>query len=1223
MYLPVYHKGYHRSGGSDKGILMALQLYLGCSGSGKSHKLYEHIIEESLKHPKLNYYILVPEQYNLSTQQKLISMHPQKGILNIDVLSFTRLAHRVFEEVGYSHAKGATIDDIGKNLILRHMAGRNEDKLTALKGSFDKLGYISEIKSVISEFMQYGIGDKELADLIGKSEGRGTLKQKLTDIRLLYNEFLKYINEKYITTEEILQKVRDEVPRSKKLKNTVIVLDGYTGFTPVQRGLIGELLVNCVDVYVTLLMDTSVFGTLEADQKLTAAEYDEQDIFCLSYRTIAALDKICRDRDIVRREDVILAGEVPARYMYDKDGNIISDDKRRHDLIHLEKNLFRLKEEGFSQGRLSDRDSIHIFCGTDPYEEAVEAAVRIKRLISEAGYRYKDIAVVTGDIDTYMRSCGQAFSAYDIPFFVDKNAPVLLNPVIECIRSLFDIMTTDYSYESVFRYLRTSLDEYPKEDIDILENYVLRYGIRGRRAWKEEFIKKPRDMDEAKLEAINDTRDHIAAELDVFFNDITAGSPGAGGKNTVDAVFDVRLISTALYTFLSEHKIQEKAERMRSSFEEAGDRMHAMEYGRIYEEVCDLLNKMVMLLPGEKLTLKDYASLLDAGFAEIRTGILPGTDDYVQIGDITRTRLRDIKALFFMGVNDGIIPMRKGGGIISDMDREFLMDTNGTGQADSPGWGIEMAPTERMKAYEQRLYLYMLTSKPSDHLFVSYSKLNTEGESLSSSYFVKTIGRMFPYIKTEQANEKSDNRVYGYKSALSFLAAGTGDMVKGRADEEAFKEYLCMLDDCLNDRDSRLSIYGFMKGGLNGRAVEGSDKISRAVARALYGEKLKCSITRLETYAGCAYAHFMKYGLSLKERQLFSFEANDMGSVFHDSLKEYAGILKERDLSWTGVDEKTAGDIIDEAIERTIAGGDYSSIYGSFRTRYSVNRMKRIMNRTVSVLTDHLKNGSFTPDDYEFDFAMGDKVRLIGRVDRMDVCTENGNTYVKIIDYKSGNKQFDLISVYAGLDLQLVVYLNAGIELVSQRLNGSRAIPAGIFYYHIDDPVIRDEDYNPDTYTGSGPDNIDEKILEEYRMSGLVNSDETVYRLMDNDFSSRSRIIPVSVKKDGGFGIGSSVASEEEFNIISDYVNLKITDSGREILNGDIKAEPHRTTRSGNLPCDYCDYADVCGYRGDGICIGPDDIREALEKNGIDISDKCDEKKELIELMRMKTENEG
>ena len=1192
---------------------MALQFFSGCSGSGKSYKLYEHIIEESLKHPELNYYILVPEQYNLSTQQKLVSMHPKKGILNIDVLSFTRLAHRVFEEVGYSNARGAVIDDIGKNLILCHMAGRNEDKLTALKGTFNKLGYISEVKSVISEFMQYGIGDKELAHLIDKSASRGILKQKLTDIRLLYNEFLKYINEKYITTEEILQKVRDEVPRSKKLKRTIIVLDGYTGFTPVQRDLIGELLTNCVDVYITLLMDTSVLKLHEAGNRLQApSEYEEQDIFSLSYRTVAALDRICRDRNIVRREDVILSSEVPARYMYDTDGNLIPDEHRRHDLIHLEKNLFRLSEERYSADRQNESDSIHIFCGIDPYEEAVETAVRIKRLIMESGYRYKDIAVVTGDIETYMHSCARAFSVYDIPFFVDKNAPILLNPVIECIRALFEMITKDYSYESVFRYLRTSLGEYSQEDVDILENYVLKYGIRGRKAWNESFTKKPRDMEEAELEAINDIRSRIAADLEGFYNELSASYREPAEDPKENAEYDVKIISTALYRFMWAHNIQEKTERMSSSFEEAGDRVHSMEYQRIYEEVCDLLDKMVLLLPGEKLTIMEYAELLDAGFAEIRTGLLPGTDDYVQIGDITRTRLRDIKALFFMGVNDGIIPSAGGGGgIISDMDREFLTGSSGSDEEDH----TELAPTARVRAYEQRLYLYMLTSKPSRHLYVSYSGLNTAGESVNPSYFVKVIRRMFPHIKTEQPDERIDNRVYGFGSAHRFIAKEMQDVIRGVTDDEGYDEYLKLFEICVRDEGSGSAIGRFVKDALTVDPLSGSDKISRAVAGALYGTDLRCSPSRLETYARCAYSHFMKYGLSLKERDIFSFDSSDIGLAFHDALKNYAGILEERNLDWTQVDEDEAEEIVDEAIERTIATGDYSSIYASFRTGYSVNRMKRIMNRTVNVLTDHLKRGSFTPSDMEFEFAMGDKVRLTGRVDRMDLCTLDGNTYVKIIDYKSGNKKFGIDSVYEGLDLQLVVYLNAGMDLMSHRYKGNRIIPAGIFYYHIEDPIITDEEAHP---VGEDDEAIREKILGELIMSGIVNADEKVFRLMDKDFVTKSKVIPIAIKRDGGLVSRSMAVDEEGFGIISSYVNHKITSMGNEILEGNIKAEPLKRGEEAEVWCSYCEYKDACSYRGRGRSTAAD-IKNDLRQAGIEDAEN-NMLAGMLELMKKKTE---
>ena len=1153
---------------------MALRFYTGCSGSGKSYQLYKHIIDESLVHPDLTYLILVPEQYNLTTQQQIISMHPKKGILNIDVLSFTRLAHRVFEEVGYSRAKGKTLDDIGKNLILRHMASGNEDKLTALAGIFSKLGYISEVKSVISEFMQYGIGTNELGNLIEMSEGKGILKAKLTDIRYLYDEFLKYINGKYITTEEILQKVRDAVPASKKLKRSVIVLDGYTGFTPVQLQLIRALLENCVDVYLTLLMDV---------RNGIDDPVNEQDIFYMSYKTRSALLKLCSDHDIDINPDVIMDGEIPARFLYDRDGKCIEESRRSNDLIRLERELFRTGEKA-DKGKPSNRrdpdGNIRIFTGADPDDEAMEAAVRIERLIREHGYHYRDIAVVSGDIGTYMNACSRAFTKYDIPFFIDKTVPVLLNPMIEYIRAVFDVITDDLSYGSMFRYLRCEPAGFEKDDVDLLENYVLKYGIKGRKRWSTGFVRKPKDMTSDGLARINDLRERAVESINLFLDELTGGEEG--GSKDKNAEYDVKLISTALYHYMKRAGLQEKMEDLGRLFEERGDAVRAREYAEIYEEVCVLLDKMVNFLPDEVLTLKEYAELLDAGFAEIRTGVIPKSNDHVQIGDITRTRLRNIKALFFMGVNDGIIPLSSGnGGILSDMEREFLLDNNS---------GIEMAPGLREQAYTQRLYLYMLVTKPSERLYISYAGMDKEGQSLNPSYFVKTIRYMFPEVKTEHPDESIRNRVYGSRTGYEMLASSLQETVREEGGK-ASGDFLSLFKIYTDNEEYREKIGYLLKGAFSEGVFARKDKISRAVADALYGRELTCSITRLENYAKCAYSHFLKYGLSLKERELFSFEAKDMGSVFHDTLQYYAGLLKERKLSWFELSADEREPLIEEAIQRCIGSEDYEALYGSFRTKYMINRMKRITTRTVDTLTEQLKKGSFIPQDFEFAFSAAndytslnialsddEKLHLMGRIDRVDVCEQGDKVYVKVIDYKSGNKNFDLAAVYMGLDLQLVVYLNAALEYISKKYDDrDTVIPAGIFYYHIDDPMINADGSDPMT-----DEEINEKILGELKMSGLVNSDEEVYRLMDKDFDTRSSVIPVSVRKDGEFGQGSSVASTEEFKALSDYVNQKISEMGTEILNGDIKIEPHKRSEKDDPQCRYCDYAGICGYRGEG-----------------------------------------
>ncbi|MBR5765682.1 MAG: PD-(D/E)XK nuclease family protein, partial [Lachnospiraceae bacterium] len=986
-------------------------------------------IEESLAHPELTYFIIVPEQYNLSTQRTLISMHPKKGMLNIDVLSFTRLAHRVFEEVGYSRARGVTIDDIGKNLILRHIANGNEGKLTALSGMFNKLGYITEVKSVISEFMQYGIGANELDKLIKRSEERGILAGKLNDIKFLYSEFLKFINEKYITTEEILEKVRDAVPDSKKLKNSVIAFDGYTGFTPVQLKLIDALLKNCIDVYMTVLTDDRGKDTDSDSENEVGTE--PEDLFHLSHKTLVSLEKLCREGGIERKEDIEINDTVPARFMYSSDGQKIPDELRKGDLVFLERSLFKK-----GHAACDYHDNIHIFTGTDPFEEAIEAAVRIERLVRDEGYHYKDIAVVSGDIATYVSACARAFARYDIPFFVDKTIPVLLNPMVEYIRALFEIVTGDYGYEAMFKFLRSGLFDADDAGLDRLENYVLKYGIKGRKRWNEPFIIKPKDMTDEELTGLNELRHRASGSINAFYE-------GLSGFDKENGEAGVKEISTALYNFIKVNGLGKKMDSLSALQAGEGDPVKAKEYGRIYEEVCILLEKMAALLPGEVISLKDYYKLLDAGFAEIRTGVIPEGDDHVQVGDLLRTRLGNIKALFFMGVNDGVIPMKQtGGGIISDIDREFLTDNDD---------GIEMAPTARMQAYTQRLYLYMLVTRPHERLYISYSKLSSDGDSINPSYFVRTMTGMFPGLYPELPADSVENRVYNIKSGYDMLASSLQDHIhSGGNRQQGFDELfkICTDDEELRCKTGMLLDAAFASGNFNKK-----DAISSAVAHALYGNEIVCSVTRLEKYAQCAYAHFLQYGLSLKERELFSFEAKDLGLVFHDTLQTYASILKERGLDWTGIEEEESDKLIEESIKRCIAREDYSAIYGSFRTGYAVNRMRRITKRTVDTLTRQLKKGSFIPREFEFSFSScsdyeslnlslsdDEKVRLIGRIDRLDSYEDEKAVYVKVIDYKSGNKSFDLAAVYLGLDLQLVVYLNAATEMVSREIKDKKQV---------------------------------------------------------------------------------------------------------------------------------------------------------------------------------------
>ncbi|MDE6911494.1 MAG: helicase-exonuclease AddAB subunit AddB, partial [Lachnospiraceae bacterium] len=402
---------------------MGLQFYIGASGSGKSYLLYDRIIAESQQNPHTNYLIVVPDQFTMQTQLEVVKKHPRKGILNIDVLSFGRLSHRIFEEVGGNDKP--VLDDTGKSLVLRRVAAGIADKLGVMKRNIRKPGYISEVKSALSEFMQYGLGTKDVEKLCQYASKRNALAYKLKDLNLLYEGFLQYINKRYITTEETLDILRKVLPKSRVVKDSVIVFDGFTGFTPIQYNVIQELMVLARDVIVTVTMDTREDAyTLDGEQKL----------FHLSKKTIHDLDRRCREAGVKREKDETITEETVYRY------------KGNAGLSHLERELFRYPYKEYSGAQ----ENIHIFEASNPKEELRQVCLEIRRLVREKQYCYRDIAVVTGDMERYGFSARELFGLFDIPYFLDQTNKLVLNPFIEFIRSALLVVIQEYSFEAVF-----------------------------------------------------------------------------------------------------------------------------------------------------------------------------------------------------------------------------------------------------------------------------------------------------------------------------------------------------------------------------------------------------------------------------------------------------------------------------------------------------------------------------------------------------------------------------------------------------------------------------------------------------------------------------------------------------------------------------------------------------------------------------------------------------
>ena len=1102
---------------------MSLQLILGNSGSGKTHTLFETITKLAEENPDKNYIVVVPEQFTLSTQHDLVRINPRRGILNIDVLSIQRLAHRIFEEVGYGSERGTIIDDMGKNLILRHLAEKYEEELPSLGGNIKKLGYITEVKSVISEFMQYGIGMNEISEMIKNAEGHNGLQRKLMDIQVLYNAFREDIKNRYVTTEELLERASDITPHSRIIKNSVIAFDGFTGFTPVQYKFIESLMNNCLDVYITIVIDTSVKEDIYSVK-------GEHELFYLSKKTIRQITDVCEKTGQKKQPDILLENcrlvqsEGILGLKNEKDCRTESADNKQFKIInnadrigqsdelrHLESNMFRAGAQPYvyaDDKAENDKktDAISIVCAKDPKSEVEEIAKRMKFLVENKGLSYSDMAVITGDLDTYMNLCSRVFKKYEIPYFIDKTLPVLLNPLVEYVRAVLSILSDNYSYEAMFRYLRSSLvnnENVTLDDIDRLENYVIARGIKGRGKWFDTFTRRAHHMTPEELMEVDLVRKSVIEPFAALEEGI---------EYRKNAKYTVRQLCVALYTFTETNNVNLLLKKLAEDLKADGISTYK-EMEQIYNKYILLLEQLVDLLGDEKITLKEFSELMDAGFEEIRTGILPGEYDYVQVGDITRSRLKPIKALFFAGVNDGIIPKASSsGGILSDMDRELML---------SGLENVELAPTARAQAYTQQFYLYMLLTKPRDYLMISYSQISEEGKSVGPSYFIRTITKMFPKIKIKYPDNAIESSIYNKENIFDELCRNAQDYVNSRKLNRDFTEFSDLFGMLACDPDYSERLTDLVDASLSKGSFVRSDSIGRTVARALYGLNITNSVTRLEAYASCAYSHFLTYGLKLDEREELEFTTADLGSVFHDVIMNYSKILVENGYSWSAVEEKQSDEMLSEAVTRTLNDERYSSIYESERSFHLISRIKRISSKTIGTLLTQLKNGDFVPSGFELGFSTQDnldclnialskdeKMKLMGRIDRIDTAEDNNNLYVKIIDYKSGSKSFDIIAVYEGLQLQLVLYLNAAMEMIKKNeekraaIEGDSArevLPGAILYYHIDDPMIRiDKEMTSEE--------VNETIKQSLKMKGLVNADEDVYRLIDENFEKTYKI---------------------------------------------------------------------------------------------------------------------
>ncbi|MGL5822777.1 MAG: helicase-exonuclease AddAB subunit AddB [Sarcina sp.] len=1105
---------------------MSLRIIYGRAGVGKSSFCINEI-KENIENGITNKMILiVPEQFTFETENRMLRVIGEKCVLSAEVLSFKRLAQRVFSNDGGITKQ--SIKDAGKSMLIHKVLDDVIPDMKVFGVAAKKEGFIDVIATLVTEFKKYNVDSKTLIETMENVNDK-ELKEKLSDIEKIFSGFNERLYKTYIDGDDELTILAQKLKESELYRDAEIWIDEFTTFTPQQNDIIFELMKKAKRVNITLSMDDGESG----------CDLKESDVYNVTKRTERNLVRLMEKASIPFEGYVNINREVPFRF-YESE-----------ELAHIEKQIYCYPFKQYTR----NVDDIRLYRANNNYDEIEFVAKDILRLVREDGYRYKDISVICRSVDIYEKIATVIFEDYEIPYYIDKKIDVVSNPLVILITSAFDVITKNWSYESVFKYLKSGLTGIARTDIDILENYVLAYGIKGDK-WKipewtyystSSFKSEEITPDKvAYLNTINDIKSYVEEPLRIL-------ETKCSKKGTLkDYVI-------ALYEFLDETGVLKRMEDKVSHFEELEMQDRVKEYSQIIDILMEVLDQAVEVLGDEKVDKKEFIKILNVGFAKYEMGVVPVALDQVNIGDITRIKSRGAKAIYIIGANDGVLPTSNfEEGILSDRDRNILGEL-----------GVELASDTRTKVFEEQFLVYTALTIAKNYLVITYPLADFEGKALRPSIITHRIKKLFPKLK-EESNGFNLSRKYDEFYDISSKSPTFNELIgairrdfdyidTGAHWDEVYK-YFSSKEEWNRKLDNVIK-------GLKYSNIEST--ISKEMARKLYSNehgKLQFSVSKLERYAQCPFAYFIEYGLKAKDRKVYEFSAPDLGSFMHEILDDFTENIKKQGKKWGDLTRQECRGMVNDIVNEKILDDDVSILNSSNRFKYLTERYKKILTRAVMTIAEQMRRSTFEIFSNEFGFGYGndpievnlptgETIYLIGRVDRIDTAELDGETYIRIIDYKTGKKEFDMNKLYNGLQIQLLVYLDVLIAN-SEKILKTQAMPGAMFYFRLDNPVITSKKELTD-------EEIEAEILKKLKFDGLLLKDAKVVKSMDSDLEEggASLIIPAKFNKGGDFSKSDKLITKQQFDILRDYVNSKVIEICTQMIGGNIALEPYDTDK--------------------------------------------------------------
>lgn len=1097
---------------------------------------------------------LVPEQMTFQSEYKLIRSKGVKGMMRAQVYSFTRLAWRVLQETGGMaryHLK-----QTGIHVLLTKIVEHEKEHLKVFAKSAEASGFIQQLEEMLTEFKRYTITPELLKAqreaLLAKGElvpQEVLLADKLHDLYLVLGRLETELAGRYVDSEDYLRLLAEKVPYAHQLRETEIYVDGFHSFTPQERLVLQALMSTSRRVTVALTLD-----------QVYEQPPHELDLFHLTGTTCHQLLQAAREVGCEVETPVLLSA-----------GSRFANTA----LAHV---------EAYYDSRPAvpyhGSDKVHLLAAVNRRAEVEGVAREIVRLVRDEHYRWRDFAILLRNSEDYQPLIETIFEDYEIPVFLDQKRSMLNHPLVELIRSSLDVICGNWRYEAVFRCLKTELlfpvhadRKTMREAVDRLENVALAYGIQGERWYRAEPWRyrrqatldgrqQPPTEEERRIEEeVNALRLQLVQHLRCL-------------QQEMDQAVTIRERCTALYRFLEDLDVPRKIEILRDEVLEQGDLEKAREHEQVWGAVVDLLDQIVEMTGEERVSFDLFRKMMETGLESMRFSLVPPAMDQVLVANMERSRYSDVKCTFILGVNDGIIPAKpQERGIISEEERARLLDR-----------GMELAPGSRQQLLDEQFLIYLALASPSERLYLSYPLADEEGQALLPSVLIKRIQDLLPDIEerliTGEPNEEGVEQqrlfITNPSKALSYLAYQLQAAKRGYPLHPLWWDVYNWFIENTEWREQARRILASLFYRNEAKALD------KEISRSLYGTRLKLSVSRMEKFQSCPFSQFVAYGLKLGERQIYRLEAPDIGQLFHAALKMMADELRQQGKDWADLSREECEQLAREMVERLAPTIQREILFSTNRYQYMKNKLQKVVGRASVILSEHAKRSGFSPVGLEIGFGPretlppltftlknGITMEVIGRIDRVDRAEGSGGVLLRIIDYKSSQKGLNLADVYFGLALQMLTYLDVVLTHAKTWL-GTEALPAGVLYFHVHNPLIQAKGMLPQ-------DEIERELFKKFKMKGLLLADTEAVQLMDTSLESGySQMIPVGLKKDGGFYSNSSVISQEDFEHVRTFVRRKMTEIGERLTEGEIAIHPYKLKQ--NTPCTWCEYRPVCQF---------------------------------------------